>query len=231
MVIKYITKKVRRVAHYSAVYIVKSLLRFLLSTCDVEVQGLGLFTHEAKQKKCILMLWHNRLLLLPEILHCYAPQFMYRAVISKSRDGELLSLMAESYVEGRTLRVPHNARRAALSNMINHLKKHSEVLVVTPDGPRGPRYQVKPGVAVAAQQADASVVPITWSSSKSWQLKTWDKLIIPKPFSRLTIVIGEPISLPSDSTESPMDKTTEHLQKTLLHLDQCACISVNHWPK
>lgn len=229
MMIKRIWPNIKKYMRYAAVYVVKTLLRFLISTCHVDVQGLALFTHEAKHKKCILMLWHNRLLLLPEILHCYAPQFLYRAVISKSRDGELITMMTESYSEGRTLRVAHNARREALANMINHLKTHGEVLVVTPDGPRGPRYEVKPGVAIAAQEADASVVPMTWSASSSWQLKTWDKLIIPKPFSRLSIVIGEPIALLP--VKDPVTHTTTQLQEALLHLDQCACLSVNHWPK
>src|SRR4051812_6024713 len=99
---------------YTLAYLAKGLLRLLMFTCRLEIQGLAQFICTASEGRCILMLWHNRLALVPEIVSHYAPQFTYRAFISKSRDGEPLAIITNSYSCGRTLRVPHNGRYQAL---------------------------------------------------------------------------------------------------------------------
>ncbi|MBA3957720.1 MAG: DUF374 domain-containing protein [Parachlamydiaceae bacterium] len=213
-----------------AVYLIKGMLRLLVKSCRVEIEGLDAFARFAEADKCILMLWHNRLVIMPEFLHQHASQFLYRAVISKSRDGEMLAILANSYEIGRTLRVAHNARHQALGQMIAQLKSSREVLVVTPDGPRGPRYQIKPGVAVASCASGAKIVPLTWSASRFWQLKSWDRLIIPKPFARIKVIFGEPVALTGKPEENLSD-----LQQLLLDLDLKACEAVTAnrdlWPK
>lgn len=194
------------------VYLAKAFLRLVLFTCRIEVQGIEGLTRTAANDRCILMLWHNRLTILPEILLKHAPQFIYCAFISNSRDGELLAILANSYKSGRTLRVPHNARHQALSQMIKQLKQNHEVMIMTPDGPRGPRYQVKPGVVMAAQESSAYIIPFSWSANRFWQLKSWDQLRFPKPFTRIQAVFGTPIQIdPSLSLE----EGSEHLQDLL----------------
>jgi hypothetical protein len=219
---------------FPLVYLVKALLRVLVATCRVEIEGLDLFKKSASPKKYILMLWHNRLLILPEVLSVNVPQFIYRAVISKSRDGELLSILVSSYALGRTLRVPHHARHRALVEMINQLKNSQDVIILTPDGPRGPRYRIKPGIAMAAKMSGAHVVPITWSSNRFWQLKTWDKLIIPMPFSRIRVMVGEPIMLAKDSNKT-VNEELAILEEALLKLDAEACKAITPdetlWPR
>lgn len=176
---------------YALAYSAKFLIRLLLKTCRCEVHGVDQFSETANHSPCILMLWHNRLILVGEILNRFAPQFIYTAFVSKSRDGEPLSLMATSYKAGRVLRVPHNARHKALKEMIVHLKTQKEVILITPDGPRGPRYVLKPGVIMAAKESSAAAIPFSWESDRFWQLNTWDQLRIPKPFSKIKIVFGE----------------------------------------
>lgn len=161
------------------------------------------------------MLWHNRLLIISEILNKHAPQFIYRAVISNSRDGELLAILANSYSAGRTLRVPHNARYQALQQMISHLKSHNDILIITPDGPRGPRYKVKPGIAIAAHESQADVIPLSWTANRYWQLNTWDQMMIPKPFSHIEVKFDQ--ALKCDTNESKTESIL--LQKYLKELD------------
>lgn len=162
-------------------------IRFMLRTCSWEIKGLEDFKALAEKERCILMLWHNRLAMIPFILYKYAPHFVYAAFVSNSRDGELISAVVESYETGRTIRVSHHLRHKALREMIAHLKEKKEVIIITPDGPRGPRYEMKPGVALAAMETEAYVIPLEWSSNKMWEFKTWDKLRLPKPFSKITI--------------------------------------------
>lgn len=190
------------------VFIVKRLLRLLVFSCRFETTGIDAFKQFASANPCILMLWHNRLVIFPELLNKYAPEFLYRAVISQSRDAELLAILANSYKQGRTLRVPHNARFQALNEMIFHLKNSKEIMVMTPDGPRGPRYKVKPGIVIAARAASVSIIPVSWQADKMWQLNTWDKLMIPKPFSRITFSFGPPIRVEENREEARLKLQT-----------------------
>lgn len=180
---------------YLIAYLAKMVLRLLFWSYRIKLQGLDRFTQTAEKGACILMLWHNRLGIAPELLNYYASHLNYVAFVSKSRDGELLAILANSYSAGRTIRVPAHNRHHALKVSIDGLKKRNEVLVLTPDGPRGPRYRVKPGVALAARAACAPVVPFTWKANRYWQLKTWDGFMLPKPFATLEVMFGEPIAV------------------------------------
>lgn len=172
--------------------LVKYLVRYMLSTCKVEVLHLDNFLEAAKDSSCILSLWHNRLLITPELLRMTAPQFTYAAVVSNSKDGEFLAKMVNSYPQGKSIRVAHNARHKALIQVIKELEKGKEVIVFTPDGPRGPLYQVKPGIIMAAKESGAKIVPVTWSCTHYWELNTWDKMRVPKPFSKIVFSFGLP---------------------------------------
>lgn len=146
------------------------------------------------------MLWHSKLILISEILNSNAAQFIYTAFISKSRDGDPLACLAESYPSGRAMRVPHNARHHALSQMIHSIKEKGEIIIITPDGPRGPKHIVKPGVILAARETEAYIFPFSWKAQRYWQLKTWDQMKIPKPFTKIDVSFGNPVRLPKDHT-------------------------------
>lgn len=170
----------------------QALMWMLLWTCRIKVEGAERLIQQANQGPCFLMMWHNRIFCVAHSLWHNARDRIYAIVVSKSRDGDLLAAMADTYKLGRTLRVPHDARHKALKEMVRRVKG-GEVLLVTPDGPRGPRYEVKAGIAFAALAAKAAVVPYSWAATRFWQLKSWDRLIIPKPFSQITVKFGEPI--------------------------------------
>lgn len=211
-------------------FVSKWAIRMILFTCRFEVEGMAEFNIQSKKRRCILMLWHNRLTLVAEILHRYAPENDYAAVVSNSRDAEPLALLASSY-NGKTIRVSHDARFAALRKMTHHLKESSDVIIITPDGPRGPRYEVKPGIALAAKQSAALVFPFGWSCSRFWQLGTWDKMILPKPFSTIVVKIGESVEL---AKESENDSAAIYLEKRLTKTVNEACSKVtadqSRWP-
>jgi lysophospholipid acyltransferase (LPLAT)-like uncharacterized protein len=172
----------------------KFAVRMLLKTCKVNIHGLDLFVKTAAKSPCMLMLWHSKLVLISEILNTHASQYIYTAFISKSRDGDPLALLAQSYPCGRALRVPHNARHLALNQLIESIKTKGEIVIITPDGPRGPREVVKPGVVLAARETKANIFPFSWQAKRFWQLKTWDQMKIPKPFTTIDVFFGKPVS-------------------------------------
>ena len=207
----------RRLISYSYAYLGKYVIRSLLWSCKIKIEGMERFANHAEQEKCILMLWHNRLAIVAEVLHNHAPNLSIRLSSDNSRDGDPLAIMAESYKSGRTIRVPHNARHQALKKVIDNLKYNHEVIVITPDGPRGPRYEVKPGTAMAAIESSAAIIPFTWTADRYWELKTWDRMRLPKPFSKINVVFGEPMKVDRESAKDLQLLQTK-LQDSLLEL-------------
>jgi lysophospholipid acyltransferase (LPLAT)-like uncharacterized protein len=195
----------------------KWLFHILASTCRFQFEGLDLFIRTATKQKCVLIFWHNRLAMIAEILSRHASQFRYAAVISNSRDGEMIAVLTNSYQQARSIRVSHHARYKALQMIIQELKKGPEILLVTPDGPRGPLYEVKAGVVIAARESEAQVIPLSWKASSFWKLPTWDSFMIPKPFSTIHVKIGTPIQISKEIQEVAIG--TKMLQKALTDLD------------
>ena len=198
---------IKKALPYIIAYGAKYLLKMISWTCTKEYCGVETFLEIAKNNPCIVMLWHNRLALVAEAFSKKANDLNYNAFISNSRDGEPLAIFAESFPNCNTIRVHHQARHQALREMISRLEHKNEIILITPDGPRGPRYKVKPGIGLAARQAEAWIVPFTWECSAFWELKTWDKFRIPKPFSRITYTWGTPLSpdLEWDNLEQILD--------------------------
>lgn len=190
-------------------YPIRALIRLLVLSCRFEVKG---NEHFASSGKLIVMLWHSRLVLIGPCILKAAPKKTFSAFISNSKDGDLIAAYTESYSIGRTIRVPHDAKDAALKSLINRLKYSNDIAIITPDGPRGPAYKMKPGIALAARETGARIIPLSWEASSFWELSTWDKMRIPKPFSKITATFGEPILLSEGSTvEEDLALLTQHL--------------------
>jgi lysophospholipid acyltransferase (LPLAT)-like uncharacterized protein len=202
---------------YTVAYAGKYTIRLLLSTCRLKITGFDGLIKAAEINPCILMLWHNRLVIMSEVINKLRKSQSFTVLISKSRDGDPLAILIESYVGGHALRVAHNSRHCALSQLITTLKKEQDIVVITPDGPRGPCYEVKPGIVMAAREAKAQIVPLTWTASRQWQLKTWDRMRIPKPFSTIHVDFGQPIELAEQQQSLECD--ADMLRNVLMNME------------
>lgn len=194
------------------IYPIRSFLWLLIKTCKFKVTGGENLNFSAKSGSSIIMLWHNHLPLIGPSLLAAGPKLSYCAFISNSKDGDIAAEYVTSYSMGHTIRVPHDSREAALKTLISRLKMKRDVAIITPDGPRGPRHRIKPGVAIAAKETNASIIPFKWSSDKYWELKSWDKMQIPKPFSTINASFGTPVTL---SKESAIEDDIKFLEGTL----------------
>lgn len=208
-------KKLFQIQSFFLAKLIKCLLLLLFKTYRIQVEGLDPFLKLAGKKKCLLMLWHNQLAPILPILSNFTPSNIhYSAVVSASRDGDVLSHVIHSYKNGDTIRVPHNARYQALRTLIEIVEKGDQVVVMTPDGPRGPRYEMKPGIAVAALETQAYIVPLKWEAKDYWELNTWDKFRIPKPFTTLKVTFGSAICF--DQTPPPSLEDAKSILKGML---------------
>lgn len=190
----------RHLFPHLAVWIGIPLMHLFLLTCRFRFHGLENFLKVASQGQgSLVMLWHDSLLLVPHIRFRKRSMNSQRfaLVVSQSRDGEAIAVVGKSYKGVSTIRVAASARHQALKEMVDTLASHTHLLI-TPDGPNGPKHVIKPGVAFAAKATGAPVFPLTWRSSRIWHLPTWDKMRFPQPFSKVDVFIGKPLTFPPE---------------------------------
>lgn len=204
----------KTVSSKALAFSIKNILKLITLTCTVKIEGLNEYLIKAKNEPCIVMLWHNRLAIAPFLLSTYTPEIHYAALISASKDGHLLRTIVDSYPNGSTISVGHKERFHALKEFIRQVKNKESVPIITPDGPRGPCYELKPGIAIAAIETGAFIIPLDWQSSHYWQLSSWDKLRIPKPFSTITVQFLPALTFePSESVEEVKNQLKDALVK------------------
>jgi lysophospholipid acyltransferase (LPLAT)-like uncharacterized protein len=166
-------------------------LRMLAASWRIRTEGEERWRplYEARRPH-VFLLWHE--VLLP-LLWQHRRQSI-AIVVSEARDGQYLADFAASLgyraVRGSSTR---GAARALLG-AVRELQAGYAV-AFTPDGPRGPRREMKPGVVAAAQRGGGIVVPLHAEADRSWRLDSWDRFMIPKPWARVRIVYGRPFEV------------------------------------
>lgn len=178
-------------------FLCKYSVKWLLWTCKIEISGLK-HLEQLGDKKGIVMLWHSSMVVMCEFFQRFLPGSHYAAFLSKSRDGEPIARAINSYRHGHSIRVAHNMKHEALRSAITYLNEQGGLLLITPDGPKGPRCKVKPGIVFAAKETGAPIYAFSWEADRYWEFNSWDKLRVPKPFSTLKIKISPPVHLAGD---------------------------------
>lgn len=156
----------------------------------------------------IFTLWHGRLLPLG---------FVHRGqdivcLASRSDDGEYITRILQHWGFGVVRGSSSRGGDTALRELIRVVRAGRSV-AVTPDGPRGPREKLKPGVIQLAQLTGAPLVPLAAAASRSWWFVSWDRFLVPQPFSRLHVAYGDPIFVPRDTTDTAA--LTAHVEGVL----------------
>ena len=146
---------------------------------------------ESNKEGALLLIWHDSLLALP-FLSFLGTKRQVSILISKSRDGEIPARIARLFRGVETIRVQGSARFLAVQESLKALSEH-KLLLITPDGPRGPRRVMKPGTCFLAQKTGAKLFTMGWTASKCLSLKTWDRFRLPLPFSKVVIRIVGPL--------------------------------------
>jgi lysophospholipid acyltransferase (LPLAT)-like uncharacterized protein len=137
-----------------------------------------------------------------------------RVMSSNSYDGEYMGRIIHKFgfvaVKGSSSR---NAVRALLG--LRRALKEGWSVAFSIDGPRGPRYQVKPGPVTLARSSGVLLATFHIAVDKAWVLNTWDRLVIPKPFSRVLMRFGKLIPVPPDATDEGLEHLQQELQASL----------------
>lgn len=174
-------------------------IRLLAATMRFRVhdeEGL-LERHDGKPR--ILVFWHNRILLMPYLYRRYYRNTPLVVMISESRDGEMIARVAEKFGIEAARGSTSGRGASALIRMHRALARVGKHVGITPDGPRGPRYVVQPGVLHLAQNSGLPVIPISTVVDRKWEARSWDRFQIPKPFSRCDVFIRR--AIPADHSD------------------------------
>lgn len=160
---------------------------------------------------CIAVFWHDRILLTT-----YFWRFSnYAAMVSESFDGEYIARTSQRFGHGMARGSSTRGGTKALRIMKNLLKKESFSLTLTIDGPKGPRYEVKSGAILLAKITGVPIIPILIEPKKFWTVNSWDKLQIPKPFTKAKVFVSEPIYVSKDSDKKELEKKRQEVQRKL----------------
>lgn len=172
----------------------------------------------AEGKTFITCFWHGRLLMM-SYAWPYTPTF--HMLISDHADGQLIAKtinrLGFDTIAGSTRR----GGGAALRAMVRTLKDGGYI-GITPDGPRGPRMRASTGALALAKISGVPIVPLSYSAS-SWKMfQSWDRFVLPAPFSKGVFIWGEPIEVSPDADDAALERARQQLEAALTHLTQQA---------
>jgi lysophospholipid acyltransferase (LPLAT)-like uncharacterized protein len=164
----------------------------------------------AGDERCIFAFWHSRLLPLV---------FLHRrrgiaVLVSRHRDGEWIARVIQ-HLGFHTARGSSTRGGEAGVRELLEWAERGHRLAITPDGPRGPRERVKPGLVVLAQRTGWPVVPAAASGMPSWKLNSWDGFRIPKPFARVVVGFGDPVRVPRALEEVEIEQWQLRLEAAI----------------
>jgi lysophospholipid acyltransferase (LPLAT)-like uncharacterized protein len=180
----------------------------------------------AGERPAIVAFWHNRLLLMP---YCWPSRAPFHMLISAHPDGQLI---ARAVARFGIAAVAGSSRRGggeALRTLVRRLQT-GESVGITPDGPRGPRFHARDGALALARLTGAPILPAAAAVSRRLVLRTWDRLIVPLPFSRGAMVWGAPLHVPRDADAAALDAARRRLEEELIGVTAAADAAVGAAP-
>ncbi|HTS15953.1 MAG TPA: lysophospholipid acyltransferase family protein [Verrucomicrobiae bacterium] len=198
-------------------WVLRVLVSCIGSTLRWRVEDPSGLLANTPKRSCIFAFWHNRIFLLPYLFrkHWHSRQRDRVAVlVSASKDGEFLTGVLDKFslicVRGSSSRRGREALRE-MTELVNLGYDAG----ITPDGPRGPKYVCQNGVISLAQLTQAPIIPVSWDATWKWTAKSWDRFMVPLPFARATLRIGEPMMVAAGLSDEEFDGKRVELEKTL----------------
>jgi lysophospholipid acyltransferase (LPLAT)-like uncharacterized protein len=194
------------------------LVRFIDGSNRLSITGEKILDQYAGQGGCIFAFWHSRIFFMIYYYSRYIRTPKVSTLISMSRDGDYAASLVERFgqnaVRGSSSRGGMKAIRT-----LTHCLADGHNVALTPDGPRGPAFQVQEGVIRLAQVTGARIIPASYDASRKWTLKSWDRFIFPKPFGRIHLAVGEPLCVPREASPDESSLYRQKVQDALLQLD------------
>ncbi len=171
-------------------------------------------------EQVIIVFWHNKLFYMS---YCVAARCIQKGrkvavLISSSRDGEYMARAAEK-LGAKVVRGSSSRRGEAGFRKLCRWAERGASLCVAPDGPKGPRYEVKEGTIYLAQKTGLPILPVSYRAKETLTLKSWDGFILPLPFTSVEMRCADPIHVPGDLGPKERESFCSTLRDKLMDLE------------
>ncbi len=162
-----------------------------------------------QKQNAIYAFWHNRLSLM---FFMQPKKIKTNVLTSKHKDGQLVAdtslLFGTTVIEGSSSNISMNSLKKIIKSLVS-----GESLAITPDGPRGPVYQINSNIAKIAKRTSKTIIPMSFSCKKKKIMKSWDKFILPLPLNTIYLVYGTPIKPTEKNIDILLKKELNQLHK------------------
>jgi lysophospholipid acyltransferase (LPLAT)-like uncharacterized protein len=203
-------------AIFAAIRVVSATLRYRWN------DGSGFFT-QPPPGPAIYCVWHNRLVLSMTAYYGFVKPRVatagIAAMVSASKDGGFLTGILECF-RVEPVRGSSSRRGPQALLELTTWAERGYDLALTPDGPRGPRYEVQEGAMSLAQVTGLPIIPFSENLNWKIQVNSWDKFQIPLPFARCDLMVGEPIRVPRDASDAEREALRRELERRLREISK-----------
>jgi lysophospholipid acyltransferase (LPLAT)-like uncharacterized protein len=209
----------RRLYYFLGLPVLRGLIRLLTSTYRIErVIGNEHIEPFIGDAVCAPAYWHQHHVIGSTLIRDWVRRgFKACFLISGSVDGDVPERVARAW-GAEVIRGSANQSGALALRDQQRMMKNGYSIVTTADGPRGPKYEFKAGTVLMARIAGVPIVPIGCAADRAWYLNRWDDFMIPKPFARIAIAIGEPIPIPRDIALDDLEPVRARVQAAVMSL-------------
>jgi lysophospholipid acyltransferase (LPLAT)-like uncharacterized protein len=209
----------RRLYYLFGLPVLRGLIRLLTSTYRIErVIGNEHIEPFIRDAVCAPAYWHQHHVIGSTLIRNWVRRgFKACFLISGSVDGDVPERVARAW-GAEVIRGSANQSGALALRDQQRMMKNGYSIVTTADGPRGPKYEFKAGTVLMARIAGVPIVPIGCAADRAWYLNRWDDFMIPKPFARIAIAIGEPIPIPRDIALDDLEPVRARVQAAVMSL-------------
>lgn len=216
-------KLLKKIRHSDALlgtigFLVSTYLKFVYKTTRWHYVGREEFGEHIRDKPTIACFWHNRVTMIP-----FMWQWRHKKIVALISSSPIGTITIKAFKRLNIDSVGGSSNRdpiASYRELFKELKK-GNVIGIIPDGPRGPALEAKAGFIHLASKSGASITPITFAISRYKILDTWDRMLIPLPFSRGIFIYGEQINIPRCNAED-LEPSRLELEKKLTELQDSA---------
>lgn len=199
---------------YIGIRIADFLVDVLLKTVRIKVENFDVIKNlEQENKNYVVAFWHSSML----IGWFLQKNKNFAALVSQSKDGDVLASILEKW-KFHVVRGSSNKGGSEALDLMISLTKENYRLAITPDGPTGPIYKMKPGAVIVAYRSQIPLILLGIGIKKKWILKSWDNFEIPKPFSKIIAIYSEEILIEPQLSREEISKKIEEIEKQLNEL-------------
>jgi lysophospholipid acyltransferase (LPLAT)-like uncharacterized protein len=210
----------RKLYYFFGLPIMRGVIRLLTMTYRVEkVIGADIIdAYIGTEVVCAPCYWHQHHVVGSTLIRSWVKRgFKACFLVSGSVDGDVPERIAKAW-GAEVIRGSANQSGALALRDMQRMMKSGYSIVTTADGPRGPQYEFKMGAVLMARIAGVPVIPIACAADRAWYLNRWDHFMVPKPFARIVLAIGDPYAIPADAPLDGLEAHRINVQEAVMSL-------------